>query len=278
MFQAFGLDALYRILVDHFRARTSSRRPGTIISLVAVAISAAFIVTAVLLADKNGPHPLLIAPPAVIGAAGLITLTAVLGSYASGTISVVRNEDDQLAELAAARIAIEKEIRQTGGGDVYSNLELNLNQITEYYTINKSHARNSFRIGASAVVLGFMAILSGIGLLYYGDNDNPTLAVPLIAGVAGLLGQFVGAYCFYLYNQASRQVTTFYGRLSQVQDTMLAVKLCEVMTDVEQRTAVTVQIISALISRSGYSMHTTTSDAASTKEPGSTTEAPNSNA
>lgn len=248
---------LIELLTDFFRGRPQGRKSGVIAAVSLVIISAPLWVLSVILADRGGNNPAYGVPALVFDAAALVLIVAILASYRPGTARPPRNTEEQLALIANARDEIEREIRQTGGGDVYSNLELNLNQISEYYTINKSQARNSFRIGASAVILGFGTILAGVGMVYFKDGSAGTsLTVPILTSVAGVIGQFIGAYCFYLYNQSSKQVATFYGRLSQVQDTMLAVKLCDMLEDQSKRGSTIVRIISALIARSGYNLPT----------------------
>jgi xanthosine utilization system XapX-like protein len=102
-----------------------------------------------------------------------------------------------------------------------------------------------------AVVLSLLVILAAIGFLFVAKSPNPY--APSVAVVAGILGQFVGAYCFYLYRQASRQVAVHYNRLSQVQDTMLAVHIGSQLNDGNLKDELTRATVLALLQRAGRS-------------------------
>ncbi|MGC4796902.1 TRADD-N-associated membrane domain-containing protein [Micromonospora saelicesensis] len=239
-------------LVEFFRAKNAARKPATIVSLL-VAVGAGFYIATILFLKKTDPSYVI--PGAFLGAAAVIVLFAVSASYVEPkrlpSAAQRIGAEDTLAHILEERAKIEEQIRESKGGDIYSNLELNLNHLSEYYTINKSQARSSFRIGASAVILGFIAVLAGVALLYT-DKNAASTSVPVIATVAGLLGQFIGAYCFYLYNRAAQHVTTFYGRLSQVQDTMIAINLCDAIEEKQRKSMLIEQIIAALLSRAGH--------------------------
>ncbi len=129
----------------------------------------------------------------------------------------------ELEPIRAERKAIEQRIeaRQGAGLDIFNVIQLGLNQITEYYTINKSQARNSFRASMGAVIFGLLALSVGIALNY----KQPQLAtVSALSAIAGVLLQFIGGAYFHLYNRSLQQLNFFYETLVRLQDTMLAVQ------------------------------------------------------
>lgn len=129
----------------------------------------------------------------------------------------------ELAPIRAERKAIEERIAARPGAplDIFSVIQLGLNQITEYYTINKSQARNSFRASMGAVVVGLLALSLGIALNYKQPQHT---TVPTLSAIAGVLLQFIGGAYFYLYNKTLQQLNFFYETLIRLQDTMLAVQ------------------------------------------------------
>lgn len=171
---------------------------------------------------------------------------------------------DQLRDLGQERKVLEKRLidqsvpselpPNSKKEDLFdANLELNLNQLREYYVINKSQARSSFRMGVTAVLLGLIAILVGVGLIYAGGGKNH-IGVAIATAVAGLLGQFIGGSCFYLFNKAQDQSVHYYDRLTELQGTLLAVQLAGSITELEIADSTRQQIVFALIKASPQTM------------------------
>jgi hypothetical protein len=128
-----------------------------------------------------------------------------------------------LRPIRAERKEIEQRIasRDRTQLDIFSVIQLGLNQINEYYTINKSQARNSFRVSMGAMVVGLLALSIGI-VLNYKQPQHTT--VPTLSAISGVLLQFSGGAYFYLYNRTLQQLNFFYETLVRLQDTMLAVQ------------------------------------------------------
>jgi hypothetical protein len=49
----------------------------------------------------------------------------------------------------------------------------------------------------------------------------------MIASAGGVLAEFIAGAYFYLYNRSLVQLNYFFDKLTSMQDTMLAIKLCE---------------------------------------------------
>jgi hypothetical protein len=100
---------------------------------------------------------------------------ALLGLMVLGGIIVLRSSSSlkfggveiDLAPIRGERKPIEQRLAERAAAalDIFSVIQLGLNQITEYYTINKSQARNSFRASMGAVVIVFLAISVGIAAI-----------------------------------------------------------------------------------------------------------------
>ena len=142
-----------------------------------------------------------------------------------------RNIDADLEALRAERIEIQKRIADTkqetekSKETIFDTIQLSLNQISEYYTINKSQARSSFNFSIFAIITGLVTLIGGIWLFYF--KDTPRLDLTIISSISSVIVEFIGGAYFYIYNKSQKQLNYFYDKLVKMQDTMLAVQLCE---------------------------------------------------
>jgi hypothetical protein len=155
----------------------------------------------------------------------------------------------ELGTILEERKRIEERLEEAGEPDLFTRLDLNLNQISEYYTINKGQARSSFRFGVLSSVVGLIALLSGIGMFFFGSGKK--VAPAALSSVGGLLAQFIGASALYMYRKSMDQLNIFFDRLARLQDTMLSILLCDQISDSELQNTVRHELIQALIARAG---------------------------
>ena len=146
------------------------------------------------------------------------------------------------------RQKIQDRLSETEKPNVLDTIQLNLNQLSEYYTINKSQARNSFRFSVFAVIAGLSTIIAGVWFFYLQETPNVSLTV--ISGISGTMIQFIGAAYFYLYRKSLDQLNFFFSQLVKMQDTMLSVKLCEEVTPQEKQIELREKVIITLLERS----------------------------
>jgi MFS family permease len=151
----------------------------------------------------------------------------------------------ELQPIRDQRKVIEERLKEStsdsSGPDILNVVQLGLNQLTEYYTINKSQARNSFTASLAAVVLGFITLVAAYFLALRSRQ------VATVTALSGILLQFLGGAYFYLYNKSLQQLNFFYGELVKLQDTMLAIKLCDELGEGKDR--VREGLIMALLQR-----------------------------
>lgn len=149
----------------------------------------------------------------------------------------------ELEPVRAERKEIEESLESGRGGhlDILKIVRLGLNHITEYYTINKAQARNSFAVSIAAVMIGLLALCFGIYFTY-----KQHTAVSTLSAIAGVLLQFIGGAYFYLYNRSLQQLNFFYESLIRLQDIMLALQQVEQL-DSPARDKTREAVIKALI-------------------------------
>jgi hypothetical protein len=211
-----------------------------------------------------------------VSLASLITgaLSAFVGGAALSPVEIVGGIDLELGPIRQERNEIQERIETAPQPDVKDSILLNLNQLTEYYTINKAQARSSFRASLFAIIVGLLTIVGGIWIFYLGSSRSIQLTA--ISAIGGVLIEFIGGAYFILYNKTSAQSHYLYDRLVRTQDTMLAVSLCSGIDDSSLRNDTTRQIVMALMNREapGADVYATSTAAAGNNSPSVPTNSP----
>lgn len=154
----------------------------------------------------------------------------------------------ELDGLRKEREEIKKKISENDD-DIFNTIQLSLNQLTEYYTINLSQARSSYRWSITAIVVGILTLLAGIWFIFF--DTNPKLDLAIISGISGVIIEFIGASNLYVYNKSLKQLNLYFKELLRIQDTMLAIELCEKIKDNEpKKIEIKEKIILSLMERS----------------------------
>jgi diacylglycerol kinase len=103
-------------------------------------------------------------------------------------------------------------------------VEININNLSEYYLLVKSQANLSFLTSIGAGISGFLLIC--IGLILGFDNEN-NIEISYLATTSGILTEFIATTFFYLYNKTVRQLKEYHDSLIDVQNVLLAFKLID---------------------------------------------------
>lgn len=240
------LDAI-GLMVDALKRNPAIRRAFTVVSGIAIAAAAAIATSSKLLGIPlySGDLEGFLVVMAVSGLSGLML---GLAAYAGLKIRGGGALKIELESLHEERKRINERLAEKPKPDILDTIQLSLNQLNEYYTINKSQARNSFSFSVFAIVIGLATIVGGIWLFYL--RDTPRIELTAITSLAGVLTQFIGGAYFYLYRRSQEQLNFFFGQLVKMQDTMLSVKLCEQVQPVERQVELREKIILTLLQRS----------------------------
>ena len=150
-------------------------------------------------------------------------------------------------DLKAERVVITQKIETEKVLDIFHTIQLSLNQLNEYYTINKNQAKSSFRFSVFAIVIGLVTILTGIWLQYL---DIAKIEITYVTAISGLILEFIGGAYFFMYKKSLEQVNFFFGQLIKIQDTMLSINLANNIENVDVKTEMNERIISSLLQRS----------------------------
>ncbi|WP_430827192.1 TRADD-N-associated membrane domain-containing protein [Chryseobacterium indologenes] len=168
--------------------------------------------------------------------------------YFSIITPVPTKEEQEIIKINEEREEIKTKIENKEQLEIFDTIQLSLNQLNEYYTINKVQAKSSFNWSISAIVLGLMLIIAGIILFY--TNANPNINITILTGIAGVLLEFIGGAYFFMYKKSLEQVNFFFAQLIKVQDTMLSINLASKVEDESKKTEMTEKIIVSLLERS----------------------------
>lgn len=154
----------------------------------------------------------------------------------------------ELAKLHTERHEITSKIEGDNDRKIFNTIQLSLNQLTEYYSINKAQAKSSFGLSIFAIILGLVTIMAGIWMFYL--NGNPNINLTILTGLTGLLLEFIGGAYFFMYKKSLEQVNFFFGQLIKIQDTMLSIDLAKNIGSSNKQIEMTEKIIISLLERS----------------------------
>ena len=136
-----------------------------------------------------------------------------------------RSLSDTLDEITKRKQTLEEKIdAQKDNPHVQDIIQLNLSQLNEYYTINKTQSKSAYKFSLIMIFVGFLLIVLAIIL---GFAIPSQISITLIVGIAGLLSEFIGATALNLYKESNKHVNEFLERLTYLQKVMLAVELVD---------------------------------------------------
>jgi hypothetical protein len=185
-----------------------------------------------------------------LGALGSVCMFLFLIALISYTPYTI-DKDGLKVELDIIKQEREKIIERISKKDnnVVDTIQLSLNKITEYYTINLSQARSSYKWSITAIVIGLITLIAGAWLIFF--QTTPNITVGIITGISGILIEFIGASNIYIYNKSLSQLNLYFRELINMQDTMLAIELCEKIDNSNpNKIEITEKIILSLMGRS----------------------------
>ncbi len=153
---------------------------------------------------------------------GIILVIAIMSYFPDALEKASISE--KLKIIENKRTELENNIKKSNGENVQEIIKLNLNQLDEYYTINKNQSKNSYNVSVFMIIIGFVLIAVTV-IVFYMHRDKYTLSI--ITGLTGLISEFIGATSLLLYKESIKNVNEFIERLSYLQKVMLAIDLAE---------------------------------------------------
>jgi hypothetical protein len=125
--------------------------------------------------------------------------------------------------------------------DFFTKLvKINFKYIDQYYLQTQSQADKSFRLSAAVAIVGLLIVIAGIVLMFLGRTTPAYVTVS-----SGVLGEFIAAVFFYLYNQTILKMGDYHQKLVLTQNVGLALKIAETLPE-GQRTQAQRELIQRL--------------------------------
>lgn len=175
----------------------------------------------------------------VVWIASVFFLLAFLGSD-------VIEAKSELEANEAMRNVMQKLPDSTNSTTQYfeSLVKINVENLSAYYSLVKTHTQQSFKVSLMTGVLGFILISVGLVL---GFQFKEYERIGYIASGSGIFVEFISGVLFYLYNKTVRQLKEYHDSLINVQNILLSFKLIESIKDEKSKTEMIGKMITRLV-------------------------------
>ncbi len=122
-----------------------------------------------------------------------------------------------------AKQTYEDKLEKAVGIDIYKYvLLININALEGYVAQARLQAQQSFNLSKNIAITGFIIISSAIVLsIIYTLIGNVNLNAAYLAGIAGVLTEFISGIFFFLYSKTLTQINLFHDKLVDMQKTAL---------------------------------------------------------
>jgi len=109
------------------------------------------------------------------------------------------------------------------GSDIFKYvLLINTSALEGYVAQARLQAQQSFNLSKFISIAGFLIVAVAIGLsVYLTISGNQNLNAAYLAGIAGVLTEFIAGVFFFLYSKTLSQINLFHDKLVDMQKTAL---------------------------------------------------------
>lgn len=235
---------LFELIINILRDKKKIRISSLVLSLVTIVIS-----VFTLIFFRGNMKDFEIGVSIFISLLSFVILSASLLAFSKDPVNLKNPLDIELEKLSEEREQLKAKVQDKDvkvKNNVFNTIQLNLNQTTEYYTINKSQAKQSFRASIFAIIIGLTTLVVGIWFMFY--KENITMAT--ISAISSVLLEAIGGMYFYVYRKSLEQLNFFYDKLEKTQDTMVAIELTNNISDDAKKMELQEKVILNLIERS----------------------------
>ena len=118
----------------------------------------------------------------------------------------------------------EEKLEKAQGTNVYKYvLLINISALEGYVAQARLQAQQSFNLSRFVAITGFIIVAVAIGLsVYLTIIGNQNLNAAYLAGIAGVLTEFIAGVFFFLYSKTLSQINLFHDKLVDMQKTALS--------------------------------------------------------
>jgi hypothetical protein len=120
--------------------------------------------------------------------------------------------------------------------DSISFLRYSLDQIGEYYVINKSQARNTYWAAIIMSFLGFLGIVTVVASWSY-NGEKLRILVPLSGIAASIFLEFIAFSLLNIYQATLQQLNSYFIQLIRAQELLISLELINALESETERDA-----------------------------------------
>jgi hypothetical protein len=151
------------------------------------------------------------------------------------------------AKASAEREIAEKQFDESKTPE--DALNLDFKRLSEYYAINQSQARSSFRWAKFSMLVGFATIIAGVWLFYFRPTQ-PDKFMSTISAATGCVINLVSGLFLRLHSQTQNRALHYYEPLARLQRLSLAIRLVDAHQDPSEQTQARNLVIQELLAGS----------------------------
>jgi hypothetical protein len=101
---------------------------------------------------------------------------------------------------------------------------INNSSVEAYVNQSRSQAEASFLLSRRVAIAGFTLLVASIGFGLVSELTANSLSVAYLAGISGVVTEFIAGVFFWIYNRTLQQINLFYeGMMTQQQDALAAI-------------------------------------------------------
>lgn len=151
---------------------------------------------------------------------------------------------DEDKESASNNIGIDGNIssvnntKKIENRDIIARMLNNHDEIREYFTISKRHAKSSYRFSILASIIGFFMIGIAMYEVIHGKSSNLTS----IGVISGAISEFVAGLVLWIHNKSAMQLNYYYDSLHENEKFLAAINMADKLSE-EKREEMYVEII-----------------------------------
>jgi hypothetical protein len=152
------------------------------------------------------------------------------------------------AQASKERQTAEKQFEESKSPE--DALRLDFTRLNEYYIINQTQARSSFRWAIFSMFIGLGTIIGGVWLFYFRTSQPDTFMASL-STAAGCVVNVISGLFLYLHAKTQERSFQYYEQLARLQRLALAMRLVDQHQDLDKQADARNRVIHQLLSESG---------------------------
>ena len=150
-------------------------------------------------------------------------------------------------EASKERLQAEQRFAESSSPEDAVNVDLK--RLNEYYLINQSQARSSFRWAVISMCIGLGTIIAGIWMFYFRENQHDSFMTGL-STAAGCVVNIVSVLFLSLHSKTQDRSLYYYQQLAAMQKLFLAIRLLDAVPELGEKKTARDMVIKELLAMS----------------------------